>query len=43
MNSLPALITDVTQFSRKSLISPQYLGSTGFDNLQDIERLRNVS
>ena len=35
--------TDVTQLSRKSSISPQYLGSTGFNNPQDIERLRNVS
>ena len=35
-------VTDVTQFSSKFAISPQYLGSTGFDNPQDIECLRNV-
>ena len=36
-------LTDVTQFSRKSSISPQYLGSIGFDKPQNRERLRNVS
>ena len=37
------LETDVTQFSRKFSISPQYLGSTGFDKPQDRELLRKVS
>ncbi len=37
------LVTDVTQFSRKFSISPQYLGSTVFDKPQDREQLRNVS
>ena len=37
------LVTDVTQFSRKSSISPQYLGSIGFDKPQNRELLRNVS
>ena len=36
-------ITDVTQFSRKSSTSPQYLGSIGFNRSQDSEPLRNVS
>ena len=37
------LLSDVTQFSRKSSISPQYLGSIGFDKPQNRGLLRNVS
>ena len=37
------LITDVTQFSRESSISPPYLGSTGLNKPQDSEPLRNIS
>ncbi len=38
----PTYITDVTQFSRKSSILPQYLGSTGSNKPQDSEPLRNI-
>ena len=43
VKALKSTITDVTQSSRKFLISPQYLGSTVFDKPQDREQLRNVS
>ena len=43
LHQRPYQVPDVTQFSRKSSISPQYLGSTDFGKPQDRELLRNVS